>query len=564
MEKFIRNILSVSTLLFLLFIVWGSRANINKNQDRRPEAEDQSGSSINNIKDLDNNNFQILDSDYPPDTNKLRYPIQQKEPYMPGTGNDDNPMYLHTPKNIISDVEYDPKSNEYIIRNKINNFDYTPPEYVPFKDYLDYDIDRSLKDYWKERSDAQTMTAEKGLIPKLKIGGEVFDRIFGGSSIDIRPQGSAELNFGVISSRRDDPQLNVKQRRITNFDFQEKIQMSVTAKIGDKINLGVNYNTEASFDFENKMKLAYEGKEDEIIKTIEAGNISMPLNTTLITGSQSLFGFKTKLQFGKVFVTGVFSEQQSKAETINVTGGAQISNFTLKADQYEENRHYLLTHYFRDNYEKGLKNLPLITSNITITKIEVWVSSNSIGSAYIDNRDLIALADLGEEKEENFSNKRLVKANNSRYPDNVSANDLLSVLNVNALRNKNSVSTYMKGLGVQSDEDFLKIENARRLNTNEYTFNSALGFISLNTQLNSGQALAVAFQYKVLGSDKVYQVGEFSDGGVASPNCLVVKLLKSNSPNTRKPIWDLMMKNVYSIGAYQVNRDKFPSEYIIY
>ena len=220
-----------------------------------------------------------------------------------------------------STVDYDQNSNEYILKNKIDTFNVNPPDYVPFNDYLDYDFDQSLKNYWKERSEASTMSAEKkGIIPKFKIGGEAFDRIFEEAQWIFRPQGSAELIFGVTSNKRNDPALNVNQRRITNFDFQEKIQMNVTAKIGDKISMGVNYNTEASFDFENKMKLAYEGKEDDIIKTIEAGNITMPLNTTLIKGSQSLFGFKTKLQFGKIFVTGLFSEQQSQAQTINVTG----------------------------------------------------------------------------------------------------------------------------------------------------------------------------------------------------------------------------------------------------
>ena len=548
-------------------MVWSSRANIERSYKTQDTSHKRT--SANNKPDeqdqLLTNNYQLstnIPDLNPPDSNKkdsikLKYPIQQKDPYQPGTGAE-SPMYLKTPKNVKSEVEYDPSSNEYILRNRMNNLDYTPPDYIPFKDYMNYDIDQGLKNYWKERSEAQTMTAEKGIIPKIKISSEVFDKIFGGSTIDIRPQGSAELTFGVISNRRDDPVLNVKQRRITNFDFQEKIQMSVTAKIGDKINLGVNYNTEASFDFENKMKLAYEGKEDEIIKTIEAGNISMPLNTTLITGSQSLFGFKTKLQFGKVFVTGIFSEQQSKAETINVTGGAQVSNFILKADQYDENRHYLMAHYFRDNYEQGLSRLPLIVSKINITKIEVWISATNIGSLAIDNRNIIALSDLGEGVTKNLNNKsKVFVKGNSPYPDN-NANNLYNIIpNLNDVTDVSNAGNYLKSNGYQPGTDYEFYVNARRLNPNEYTYNSKLGFISLTTQLLPNQALAVAFQYTVNGSTKVYQVGQFSDGGIASPKPLVVKLLKGVSPNNHYPIWNLMMKNVYSLGAYQVNKDKF-------
>ena len=578
MERFIRNILSVSTLLFLFLIVWGSSANINKSI-----APNSTLPAPNSLLQTPNSQLPAPNSQLPttnsplPDTIvkdssiKLRYPIQQKEPYIPGTGGD-NPLYLKTPKNVKSDVEYDPKSQDYILKNKIDTFNFSPPEYVPFQDYMDYDIDKALKDYWKERAEAQTMTSEKnGIIPKIKIASEAFDRIFGGSTIDIRPQGSAELTFGVISNRRQDPALSLKQQRITNFDFQEKIQMSINAKIGDKINLGVNYNTEAAFDFENKMKLGYEGKEDEIIKSVEAGNISLPLNNTLIKGSQSLFGFKTKLQFGKVYVTSIFSEQQSKSQTINVTGGAQISTYSFKADQYEDYRHYFISQYFRDNYEKGLSELPIINSNINITRIEVWITN--IGAPTTDNRSILAMADLGEEKDtiniikdgkavktNLINNPGLVKVYNSKFPYN-DANDLYKTLTTGNIglhiRNTSNDMNIMTQKQFKT-QDYAQVTLARRLNPNEYTFNPRLGFISLNQQLNSGQqVLAVAYQYQVIGTGKTYQVGEFSDGGYATPNVLIVKLLQGTSPATHKPLWNLMMKNVYSLGAYQVNKDNF-------
>ncbi len=99
--------------------------------------------------------------------------------------------------------------------------------------------------------------------------------------------------------------------------------------------------------------------------------------------------------------------------------------------------------------------------------------------------------------------------------------------------------------------------SARKLEPSEYSLNSKLGFISLYSTLNSDQALAVAFQYTVIGIDSVFQVGEFSDQSSNTAYCLVTKLLKSSSLSTQLPMWDLMMKNVYSIGAYKVNRDRF-------
>jgi cell surface protein SprA len=380
--------------------------------------------------------------------------------------------------------------------------------------------------------------------------GEGINNIFGSSTIDIRPSGSAELIFGVVHTNIKNYALDVRQRRNTNFDFQEKIQMNVTAKIGDKIQFGVNYNTESSFDFENKMNLKYEGKEDEIIQLIEGGDVTLPLNSTLITGSQSLFGIKTKLKFGKTTVTGIWSQQKSESENITVAGGAQTSQFEVKADEYEENKHFFLSQYFRDHYEDGLKKLPIVNSNIDITQIEVWVTN--VGSATQENRNIVAFQDLGEGQK--IYNSHIFSS--GVKPDD-GANNLWTYLLKDNLRNLSSVNTYLSSKEFNEGVDYAKVELARKLQPSEYTFNPKLGFISLNSSLNSDQVLAVAYQFKMVGDTTVYRVGELTNTGIPAPNCLMVKLLKSTSLNTKLPMWNLMMKNVYSIGGYQINAEDF-------
>ncbi len=329
--------------------------------------------------------------------------------------------------------------------------------------------------------------------------------------------------------------------------------MNVVAKIGDKIEFRTNYNTEATFDFENKLQLKYEGKEDEIIKLIEAGNVSLPLNTSLITGNQSLFGIKTKLQFGRTMVTAVYSEQQSETSNVTVQGGAQSNEFYLTAVDYDENKHFFLSQYFRNNYERALAELPLVVSDVNINRIEVWVTN--IGAAVTQNRNIVAFQDLGENKI--IYNSNVDPMPGRTYPAN-NSNTLLLDLDTAQIRDINTASNYLKSLGFEPGVDFEKVEVARKLDPSEYSLNSKLGFISLNTTLNSDQTLAVAYQYTVIGQDSsVFQVGEFSDQGIVAPACLTVKMLKSTSLNTRVPIWDLMMKNIYSIGAYQVSKEKF-------
>ena len=139
--------------------------------------------------------------------------------------------------------------------------------------------------------------------------------------------------------------------------------------------MNANYDTQSTFAFQNLFKLAYTPSEDDIVQKVEVGNVSMPLNSTLIRGAQSLFGVKTQLQFGKTTITGVFSEQKSQTKSIVAEGGGTIQNFDLYALDYDNDRHFFLSQYFRNKYDASLKNYPFIDSRVQITRIEVWVTN---------------------------------------------------------------------------------------------------------------------------------------------------------------------------------------------
>ena len=469
-----------------------------------------------------------------------------------------SPLHLADPTNITTEIQYDAKNNEYILIKRIGDL-IIERRVLSFAEYQNYDMDKMISEYWRNRSSTSKMSASSegvlnNLIPQLRVNSELFETIFGGQTIDIRPSGSAELKFAIVNNSRQDLSIQEDQRSVTRFDFEENIQLNVTAKIGEAISFGLNYNTGATFSFENELKLKYEGKEDNIIQSIEAGNISFPLPTTLIQGSQTLFGVKTKLKFGKLLIDAVFSEQKSQSSSVTVEGGAQLRNFKFKADEYEENKHYFLSQYFYDNFNTAMASLPLINSNINIIKIEVW--RTNIGAAINENRNIVAFADLGEKKPYGQS-PFIENPFGMNYPDGARSNNLLSVVNVNGIRNINNVSSNLQGIGFVSGQNYEKIESARKLTSSEYTYNSRLGFISLNQPLSNDQVLAVAFRYQIIGDTTVYQVGEFSDEGINDPNTLVVKLLKSSTLNVRNPMWKLMMKNIYYLKAYQVQSEDF-------
>ena len=491
---------------------------------------------------------------FPPDTNPPGT--------VPGTVNPlDNsyhsPFWLQNPPGVGTQIQYDPETNTYNFQYMTGNQPFGPGAYMDVNEYVGYDLRQSINDYWYNHSTSYGGGNRRGggLIPQLHIGGDIFESIFGSNTIDIRPAGSMEIKFGVKYTHVENENIPVKQRRNINFDFDQDIQLSLMARIGEKINFNLNYTTdELRLDNNmDKIKLKYAGKEDEILQLIEFGNVTLPLNNTLITGSQSLFGVKTQLKFGNLLVTAVASQKKSNSETITISGGAEKEEFYFKADEYEENRHYFISQYFRDHYNEFLSTLPLVSSPIVITKIEVW--RTTIGAATQENRNIVAFTDLGEVNPSfnGFSYNPMYGG--GQYPDN-ETNTLIYVADSSLIRNISNVSNNLHSLGLKSGTDYEKVESARLLSPSEYTFNSKLGFITLNSALSSDQVLAVAFQYTIIGDDHVYQVGEFSNE-VSSPNCIRVKLLKSTTLDTKSPLWKLMMKNVYNLSAYQVSSEKF-------
>ncbi len=485
---------------------------------------------------------------------------------LPESQSWDNPLdepssgfYLSTPSNLQPQLEYEPETKLYSVEQNINGFRLSNPTFLSSEEYDNYNSKQSIVDYWKEKTSNPSLIGDnvnKGPL-SIDIGGEIFDKIFGNSTVDIRPQGSAELIFSIKHNKTENNALPIDKQSNTSFDFKQKIQMNVIGKIGDKLQLNTNYNTEAIFDFDNKIKLEYEGEEDEIIKKIEIGNVGLPLNGTLISGSQSLLGLKTQLQFGRATVTTIFSQQKSNSKVIDVSGGAQTTDFDIYADQYETNKHFFLSHYFKSRYNEAMSQLPFINSPVNITKIEVWVT-NKTGTIE-DTRNILAFLDLGESQADMYNTNLFSDNADFSYPDNdnntlyqqmlAEGTDLRNINQVNSIFNATSYPDFL------GSQDYEKLERARLLSPTEYTFHPQLGFISLNSVIGPDEVLAVAFQYTI--GNELYQVGEFSSNGPSAPSSLYVKLLKNLSFSPLLPNWDLMMKNIYSLGAYNVSSTEF-------
>ncbi|WP_035669833.1 cell surface protein SprA [Flavobacterium sp. 83] len=508
------------------------------------------------------------------------------------TGFSTGKVQLKDPQSVLSAYTYDPVTDRYIYTNSVDGFSINYPIILTPKEYENLVLKESMRDYFKKKADAidgkkeGSEAAKKDLLPRYYVKSGLFESIFGSNTIDVKPTGSIEMDLGMRYTKQDNPSFSPRNRSNLSFDFNQRISMSLMGKVGTRLNVNANYDTQSTFAFQNLIKLEYAPSEDDIIQKIEVGNVSLPLNSSLIRGAQSLFGVKTQLKFGKTTVTGIFSEQKSQTKSIIAQGGGTIQDFDMYALDYDNDRHFFLSQYFRNKYDASLKNYPFIDSRVQISRLEVWVTNkqNRVNTTSNNLRNIIALQDLGEGRLTGLADNEVVVLDPSTgifnnqidSPSDNSNNDYdpAQIASGTGLLNSNirEIVTSSSGFNatVSEGQDYSKLENARKLNPNEYTFNAQLGYISLQQRLANDEVLAVAYQYTI--GDKVYQVGEFGNDGVDATvvtgttqsnqaiitQSLILKMLKSNLTNVKNPVWNLMMKNIYQIqGAYQVKQEDF-------
>ncbi|MEN9349595.1 MAG: hypothetical protein RL372_573, partial [Bacteroidota bacterium] len=346
----------------------------------------------------------------------LRFPIKDRRASAIEAPSK-NPYDIRDTTLIKKSVVFDPITRQYKVVETINGKLYRTPSFIDFDTYVKLQAKQDEAEYFKKRADALTALNKKVARPPMQVYDKLFDRIFGVSDVlggaggqlkqltdqakqigesvgklkeqlqntaedvaankfkvDIKPTGDVSIMAGYQGQNIENPTLPERARKNGGFDFDMNTNLSVNANIGDKLKFPINYNTLSNLNFDNQIKLDYKGMDDELLKSIEAGNISFQSRGTLIPSAQNLFGIKTQLQFGKLFVTAALANQKSSRQSVALQGGASMQTFEKKLNDYEENRHFLLGQYFKNNYNKAMKNLPVVNTQVQIQRIEVWVT----------------------------------------------------------------------------------------------------------------------------------------------------------------------------------------------
>lgn len=541
--------------------------------------------TLGKISSLPGNSGSEAPADTAKSEKKVRYSVRKT-----GTDSEDDlkkkSADLKEPENLKTEVTYDEETNTYSIGTTLDSSGegksqttstsssskgksssthgmtlgqatsyLNAPLLMTPEEYQKWSLKNSMAEYWREKNREAFETEGKSKFDfmDMHFGLGPAEKIFGPGGVQLKTQGSAELKMGMNMKRVNNPALAASRRKTNGFDFDEKINLSMNGKVGDKVNMNLNYNTEATFDFDaQNIKMKYDGKEDEIIKLIEAGNVSFPSNMSLVPGVSSLFGLRTDVQFGKLKMQTVVSQKKSASSSVSSKGGSQTTNFEFSATNYEENRHFFLSHFFREQYDKNMRTLPTIASGVSIKRVEIWVTNKTSNSE--SNRNVIALADLGEPT---YISNPMWMGMGINVPSNRSNNEYETIVNnYGEAREISQTTTILDGIpGFEGSVDYEKLQSARKLSNSEYTLNSSLGYVSLSSTLQTDDVLAVAFEYTYGGV--TYQVGEFANDISDNKQALIVKMLKGTTGSPVLPTWRLMMKNVYNLGANSVQKDKF-------
>lgn len=384
----------------------------------------------------------------------------------------------------------------------------------------------------------------RGLLDfKINVpGGEnsAFTTIFGTNEVNLRVNGSANMNIGASIQKLDDGTLPPDLRTRVDPTFNQNLQLNIQGTIGDKLTIATDWDTERQFDFENRLSIVYEGYEDEIIKSIQMGNVSMETGNSLVSGGKSLFGIKAISELGPLKVTSVISQQKGKNNSQRISGGSQETSIDLSPADYEDGRHFFLDFFNRDFFELALEDPQNILQPYQVSELYVYVRIASSNTPGEKTQPAIALLDLGVNE-------------NGGFPGN--EEDRFEQELLESLRPTESTATN-EDFGASSQEYVDSIFELLEEGV-DYTFNRALGFISMRSYINSADAIAVSYVYTNPQTGENIQVGDLN---TTDGNRLYLKLLRPGGMTTQDRAWPLTMRNIYSLGVSGITPEGFELE----
>jgi len=457
--------------------------------------------------------------------------VRKDNPMVEGTYHKEHPLFLSAPPVVKYQASLDSTQWVYRLRRTVDENDSRIPTDVPFEEYTSLRLKQSVRQNWESMSQfysqqigAKTTLGDMmGKITKIEVPipkNPIFS-IFGPNLIKLSVNGAIDIHAGFRNTKYDLATSNPLGQSQSTPDFTQQIQVTVNGEIGDKLNIAADWNTQRTFDYENQLHVKYTGYEDEVVQSVEAGNVSLPTNSSFISGGSALFGILAKFQLGPLRLTTVATQKKGQIKEISVSGGGQLTPIEIRPANYSTNHFFIDTSYialYPDLYQHNYSIKPYMT----IREIEVWVTYTGSGVPQ-GARNVVA-----------FMNQATVES-----------------LQVST----DARSKYYAPLPGEVEQGlFIKLDRS------QYDVNNNAGIISLKTSLQSNQAVAV---YYVIGDLNNIAARYIGNSGQVQRDAqdsskLIMKLVcPQNLQNNLKTAWKLQLKNRYPLGVYGIDQQTF-------
>ncbi|HDQ00690.1 MAG TPA: cell surface protein SprA [bacterium] len=425
------------------------------------------------------------------------------------------PTLQSPPKSIKRDVKIDSVGHQVTIEEKTFDVSLHLPAIYSLSEYTQYCLNQNVGIVWQEykikklTGDRTERRGKDGIeiaIP-VKIRSRTFQTIFGGDQVSLSVTGQINIRGGFRHEKRSQVKTAINRGSDYNFKMEQTQQFRVTGNIGEKVTVSVDQDSERPFDFENTIKLDYKGYDDEIIQSIQAGNISLSLPATRFVSfsgqNSGLFGIKSQAQIGNFHLTTIASQEKGENKTLTISGGAEEGVYNIKDYNYTRGIYFFVDDVYRDNYFPLKNGVHQYQVENIITDLEIYKS----GPLY-------------EHKQGRIYGWGQLNPN----PDN-------------------------------PDTSIVDQENANgywiRLEKDEYFLETSLGFIRLRNAISDGEMLAIAYR-----DSSGRTVGDINFDA-QTDNIIFLKMLKPKTPRPSDQTWDLMFRHIYYLGSRNIDPDGF-------
>ncbi len=455
--------------------------------------------------------------------------VRKDNPMAEGTYHKEHPLFLSAPPVVKYQASLDSTKWVYRLRRTVDENDSRIPTDVPFEEYSSLRLKQSVRQNWElmsqsysQQIDAKTTLSDlMGSITKIDVPipkNPIFS-IFGPNIIKLSVNGAIDIHAGFRNTKYDLATSNPLGQSQSTPDFTQQIQVTVDGEIGDKLNIAADWNTQRTFDYENQLHVKYTGYEDEIVQSVEAGNVSLPTNSSFISGGSALFGILAKFQLGPLRLTTVATQKKGQVKQISVSGGGEAKPIEILPSAYSTNHFFIDTSYIGLYEDYYLNNRS--KQSMLIREIEVWVTS-TVSVPPQSARNVTA-----------FMNQAMVES-----------------LRTNTLaRHKN----YDPIPGEVEQGLFIKLDPT------QYDVNKNAGIISLRTSLQDNQAVAV--YYVISNADNSPRYIGNSGQEQRDPTDsikLIMKLVRpQNLQNNLPTAWKLQLKNRYPLYVTGIDPNSF-------